>query len=254
VPDVNQLNYLPLTLPFFSILAAAFAVLVAFVELAALRYAYVRVGVNSRVAMLLLLASLVGSYINIPIADLPERQVVSGQVVTFYGMQYIVPAVTEWPSTVIAVNVGGAIVPIVLSLWLLSRNHIWLRGLVAIAIVTAICHYLAYPVPGIGIAIPVFVPPIAAAVAALVLSPRHAAPLAYVGGSLGTLLGADLLNLGKIQGLGAPIASIGGAGTFDGIFVTGVLAALLATLVGPPDTPLRPRRLPRGSVPNWPAG
>ena len=249
---MNQLNYLPLTLPFFAILVAAFVVLVAFVEVAALRYAYERVCVNSRLVLLLLFASLVGSYINIPIAQLPERQVVSGQVVTFYGMQYIVPTVAEWPATVLAVNIGGAIVPTVLSLWLLTRNRIWLRGLVAIGIVTAVCHYLAYPVPGIGIAIPVFVPPITAAVIALVLSPRHAAPLAYVSGSLGTLIGADLLNLGKIQGLGAPVASIGGAGTFDGIFVAGVLAALFAALVGPVDTPTPPRRLARGSVPPWP--
>jgi uncharacterized membrane protein len=50
---------------------------------------------------------------------------------------------------------------------------------------------------------------------------------------LGTLIGADLLNLGKIQGLGAPVASIGGAGTFDGIFMTAVLAVLLASIVKP---------------------
>jgi uncharacterized membrane protein len=36
------------------------------------------------------------------------------------------------------------------------------------------------------------------------------------------------MNLDKIQGLGAPIASIGGAGTFDGIFLTGIIAVLLA--------------------------
>ena len=59
-------------------------------------------------------------------------------------------------------------------------------------------------------------------------SRRFAGPLAYVSGSLGTLIGADLLNLDKLHGLGAPIASIGGAGTFDGIFVTGILAVLLA--------------------------
>ncbi len=52
------------------------------------------------------------------------------------------------------------------------------------------------------------------------------------GGSLGVLIGADLLNLGKLQGLGAPVASIGGAGTFDGIFVTGLIAVLLAGLTG----------------------
>ena len=60
--------------------------------------------------------------------------------------------------------------------------------------------------------------------------------LAEIGqGSLGTLIGADLLNLGKIQGLAAPVASIGGAGTFDGIFVTGILAVLLAAALGPPS-------------------
>jgi hypothetical protein len=36
-----------------------------------------------------------------------------------------------------------------------------------------------------------------------------------------------------VQGLGAPIASIGGAGTFDGIFLTGILAVLIASIFGP---------------------
>jgi uncharacterized membrane protein len=48
---------------------------------------------------------------------------------------------------------------------------------------------------------------------------------------MGTLLGADILHFGDIQGLGAPVASIGGAGTFDGIFVTGILAVLLASVM-----------------------
>ena len=65
---------------------------------------------------------------------------------------------------------------------------------------------------------------------ALLLSLKRAAPLAYIGGSLGTLVGADLLNLGRVQGLGAPLVSIGGAGTFDGIFLTGVLAVLIASV------------------------
>ena len=60
-----------------------------------------------------------------------------------------------------------------------------------------------------------------------------AAPLAYIAGSLGTLIGADLSNLGRVRGLGAPVASIGGAGTFDGIFLTGILAVLLACLFHP---------------------
>jgi uncharacterized membrane protein len=92
-----------------------------------------------------------------------------------------------------------------------------------------------------GIAEPVFIPPLAAAGAAFLISRRFAPALAYISGSLGTLIGADLLNIKKFQGLGAPVASIGGAGTFDGIFMTGILAVLLASLMtrkdamSPPD-------------------
>jgi uncharacterized membrane protein len=72
------------------------------------------------------------------------------------------------------------------------------------------------------------VPPIVAAGVALLLAFRRAPPVAYVAGSMGTLIGADLLNLGQITRLGAPVVSIGGAGTFDGVFLTGILAGLLA--------------------------
>ena len=68
---------------------------------------------------------------------------------------------------------------------------------------------------------------------AIVLARDQAAPLAYIAGSLGTLIGADLSNLGQVRGLGAPVASIGGAGTFDGIFLTGILAVMLASLYHP---------------------
>ncbi|HTL91635.1 MAG TPA: DUF1614 domain-containing protein, partial [Steroidobacteraceae bacterium] len=77
-------------------------------------------------------------------------------------------------------------------------------------------------------ALPIFVPAVATAIIAVALTRRRAAPLAYICGSFGTLIGADLLNLGAIQAMGAPVASIGGAGTFDGIFVTGLLAVLYA--------------------------
>ena len=101
----------------------------------------------------------------------------------------------------------------------------------ATAIVAFVVHRMATPVPGVGISVPTFAPPLLAAGVALVLSRRFAAPIAYIGGSLGVLIGADLLNLGLLRSLGAPVASIGGAGTFDGIFLTGVIAVLLASLV-----------------------
>jgi uncharacterized membrane protein len=207
-----------------------FVFLLVLLQVGALRYAYMRIGLSAGGAMLVLLGSLVGSYFNIPLAELPERHIVSGQEVSFFGMRYVVPVVVEWPETVVAVNVGGALIPGLVSLYLFVKHRLWVRGLLAIAFVAALCHLLAQPLPGLGIALPVFVPAIVSALVALLLSLRRAAPLAYIGGSLGTLVGADLLNLGRVQGLGAPMVSIGGAGTFDGIFLTGVLAVLIASL------------------------
>lgn len=235
--DLSRLQYLPLDLPHFSILAVIFFVLVIWVEVQAFRLAYVNLGLRPQLALLLLLASLIGSYLNIPVARLPAREVVSGEAVAFFGMRYVIPVVVNWPGTVIAVNVGGAVIPGLLSLYLLSRYRLWISGIIAIPIVTAVCHALAQPIPGLGIALPVFVPPLSAAAVALILSRRQAGPLAYIGGSLGAMIGADLLNLGNIRGLGAPVASIGGAGTFDGIFLTGVLAVLIAGIFGPSNRP-----------------
>jgi uncharacterized membrane protein len=228
--NLSQLHYFPLTLPFFSFLVGAFLFLVILIQLDALRYAYMRLGLTYRAALLLLLGSLLGSYVNIPIAELAQKQVESGQEIQFFGMRYVVPVVVNWPGTVLAINVGGAIIPSATSIYLLFRHKLWIKGAVISGIVAAICYSLARPVPGLGIALPVFIPALSTALTAFWLSRQNMAVLAYVGGCFGTLIGADLLNLGKLQGLGAPIASIGGAGTFDGIFLTGILAVLLASL------------------------
>jgi uncharacterized membrane protein len=229
---MSQLHYLPLTPAFFSILVALFIGLVVLIQIGALRYAYLRIGLSPAAAIMLLLGSLIGSYFNIPVAELPAQAVVSGREVIYYGMRYAVPVVVQWPGTVIAVNVGGAVIPTAMSLYLLAKYSMWVEGLIATACITAVCYAFANPVPGLGIAEPVFVPALTTAIVALLLSRRLAAPLSYVGGSLGTLIGADLLNLDKVQGLGAPVASIGGAGTFDGIFLIGILAVLIASLFG----------------------
>jgi len=223
------MNYFPIPLPFFAILVGIFLVVLILIQIGVLRYVYLRLGVSSGAAMLLLLGSLIGSYVNIPVWELPAQEMQSAREVVFFGMHYVVPVVIDRPGTVIAVNLGGAVIPVLLSLYLLAKNEMWVRGIIATAIIAAIIHMLAYPVPGVGIAVPIFVPPVATAIVALIIARRHAAVLAYVGGSMGTLIGADLLNLGAVQGLGAPVASIGGAGTFDGIFLTGILAVLLAS-------------------------
>ena len=222
--------YLPITAPFFAILVGVFALLFILIQVNILRYAYTRLGVSSGTALLLLLASLLGSYINIPVWEFPEEIVRSGHEVVYFGIHYVIPVVEQYPGTILAVNVGGGLIPTALSLYLLAKNDLWTPGIITTAVVTLLVHMLAEPVEGVGIAVPIFVPPVVTALTALLISRHHAAAVAYAGGSLGTLIGADLLNLGAVRGLGAPVASIGGAGTFDGIFLTGIVAVLLASL------------------------
>ncbi|MBW8902926.1 MAG: DUF1614 domain-containing protein, partial [Bradyrhizobium sp.] len=105
----SQFHYLPLTPGFFSILVFLVVGLVILIQLRILRYAYMRLGVGPGFALMLLFGSLIGSYFNIPITVLPGNPVRSGQVVDFFGMQYVVPVVVQWPGTVLAVNVGGAV-------------------------------------------------------------------------------------------------------------------------------------------------
>ncbi len=229
----GHLHYFPLPIGVYAIFAFVLLALFVLIQLGLLRYAYMRIGLDPRVAMLVLFGSLLGSYINIPVAELPEARIVSGKVIDFFGMRYVVPDVTDWPGTIIAVNVGGAVIPSLLSIYLLLRNRIWLTGAAGTAIVAWFVHLVAHTVPGVGIVVPVIAPPLVTALVAIVLSRRNAASLAYISGCLGTLIGADLLNLDKLHGLGVPVASIGGAGTFDGIFVTGIVAVLLAGLGAP---------------------
>ena len=231
---MSHVHYLPLAPGFFAILVGFFVIVLI---LRSVRYAYESLGVSSNTAIFLLFATLIGSFFNIPITELPPERAISHHVVDFFGMRYAVPVVSHWKGTVVAVNVGGAVIPTLVSIYLLIKRDLWVKGIVATAIVALVIHWMAEPIPGLGIAVPVFMPVVVTAIVAMVLSREDSAPLAYIAGSLGTLLGADLLNLGKIQGLGAPVASIGGAGTFDGIFLVGILAVLIASLLGAAASP-----------------
>ena len=212
---------------FFFILAFFFVLL----EIHVISYAFVALGLPPELAFTALLVSLIGSYINIPITRVASGKPHSAEVVRSFGIRYRVPTRYATDSTIVAVNVGGAIVPVLISLYLLMQMpSIIVPSLIGIAIVTAVVHRFAMPVPGLGIATPMLIPPIVAALCGYFLgsSQHHRDAVAFVSGVMGTLIGADLLNLRKLRDLGAPVASIGGAGTFDGIFLTGIVAVLLA--------------------------
>ncbi len=228
----NHLQYMPVHWTVYALLFFILGLLTFLIQIGIIRYVYARLGINPGTAMLLLLATLLGSYINIPVAHFPDQTVVLDRQVDFFGFEYLVPTEVDWPGTIIAINLGGAVIPILISLYLVVKNEILLPSIIATAVVSAVCFSVAKPVQGAGIEIPVFIPPIAACGAACILAWSKAPAVAYVSGSLGTLIGADLMNLNNIRGLGTPVASIGGAGTFDGIFVTGIVAVILASLIG----------------------
>jgi uncharacterized membrane protein len=212
---------------FFFVLAFFFILL----EIHVINYAFVALGLPPEMAFTALLVSLIGSYINIPITRVACGQPHQAEVVRSFGIRYRVPTRYVTDSTIVAVNVGGAIVPVFISIYLLMQMpSIVVPSLIGVAIVTAIVHRFAIPVPGMGIATPMLIPPIVAAACGYFLgsSEHHRDAVAFISGVLGTLIGADLLNLRKLRDLGAPVASIGGAGTFDGIFLTGIVAVLLA--------------------------
>lgn len=131
----------------------------------------------------------------------------------------------------VAVNFGGAIVPILLSFYFLLLG--WRAGfdlepvLIATILMIVICKFLAKVVPGTGISLPALIPPIFSAIVALILTSQFAAPCAFIAGTSGVLIGADILNLKRVQKYGG-FLSIGGAGVFDGIFLVGIVSALLA--------------------------
>ncbi len=175
-----------------------------------------------------LVASLVGSYINIPVWRIEGAARHPVEVVNYFGVRYRVPGGITDPSTVLAVNFGGAVMPMLISVYLLANQpQLMIQAMLAIAIVAVVVNRFARPIRGLGIATPMLIPPVVAALAAYLLVGDQPAPVAYVSGTIGTLIGADIANLGKLRDLGAPVASIGGAGTFDGIFLTGIVAVLL---------------------------
>ncbi|HKW52956.1 MAG TPA: DUF1614 domain-containing protein, partial [Stellaceae bacterium] len=170
---LSHSNYLPLSLPSFSILAVALLVLILLIAVRVLRHAYMSLGISAQAATLLLLASLLGSYVNVPVAELPQEQVMAAREFDYFGMRYLMPVEVDWPGTIVAVNLGGAVIPTLLSLYLLARRRLWIPGAIVTAIMVVVCHFLAQPVPGVGITIPIFVPPAAAAITALLVRYRE---------------------------------------------------------------------------------
>ena len=196
--------------------------------------ALVKLHLEPTAALLIVIGIFLGSPINIPVKRISRTESVLADPLAVFGLS------SWWPmfqrvrrETVIAVNVGGCLIPVALAVY--ETAHLVMAGwwpvfglLLAIFITTVACYRLAKPVEGIGITMPGLFPPLLATVCALSFVPDHAPPVAFVAGVLGPLIGADLLHLRDIEKIATGIASIGGAGTFDGIVLSGIVAAYLA--------------------------
>lgn len=222
------MSHKPAPLP-FGMTFFALVFIITFIQIGVLKIAVHKLGLSNEAAYLLLFASLMGSMINIPLFTIHSTATHAAPIPNVYR-QFLHQAMPHFDGrTLIAINAGGAIVPTIFCLYLIFSQDLEPFSIIlGTVIVTLICRFISRPLPGIGIGMPIFIAPISAAFVALLLAPEHSPALAYISGTLGVLLGADLLRFKDIRTLGTPVASIGGAGTFDGIFITGIVAVLLA--------------------------
>ncbi|MBT8508041.1 hypothetical protein AZH53_06430 [Methanomicrobiaceae archaeon CYW5] len=196
-------------------------------------------GFSGWTILLLIVSIIAGSFINIPLTKIKGARKPDYVFRNRFGRVY---TVHDSDDTVVAVNVGGAVIPVLISLYMFLNvatnaaafpdpGAVILAALAGICIVAGATHAAARVVPGLGIATPFYVAPVVALLCGVVLefsNPLAGPVIAFVAGTIGTLVGADLLNIRHLGRVGAPMVSIGGAGTFDGIFLSGVLAAFLA--------------------------
>jgi len=205
--------------------------------------AFEMVGFSHWHATLAVFGSILGSMVDYAILDKPISSYPDWY--TAIAGLFSSQAGAHFHPLMLAVNLGGCIIPLAISAHLIARRRASLnKSLLGMAVVAAITYNAAEAVPGEGIVLPVWISPLLAALAGLMLAGgfRRAPPLAYISGTLGTLIGADIMSLltpGMLPSL-APLSlqretplvlSIGGAGVFDGIFLTGIIAVLLAASI-----------------------
>jgi len=245
---IVQLPLHPLFLALFFGLTFT-AVVWLFLAPRALAYAFRPLGIGPHlgyaIALAMVLLSMILSFVNVVIAEVPRHVLVPEMdYVSFFGIYYPIPRLRPVESkTVIAVNVGGALMPLSISSLMISLMAMSSRALEAllveattIAVVSLISYSSSRIVPGVGIVVPALIPPLVAALSVMALSSlagivELAPALAYSGAVIGALVGADVINLVKhFDKLRSPLISIGGAGTFDGIYLSGIVALFLTLL------------------------
>jgi uncharacterized membrane protein len=213
--------------PRFILLFAALALLVTAIQFGLLTVAFEKLDLSADSAYLLFITILGGSMINLPLFSMKSEPPNLEEIPP--PLRELYRAMPYNGKTVVMANVGGCVVPVAFCLYLLAHHplNIFYVAL-AVAAVTLLSFKTSRSVHGIGIGMPILFAPVLAALVSVALDPANAAPMAFISGTLGVLIGADLMHIEDIRKMGTPSASIGGAGSFDGIFISGIVAVLLA--------------------------
>lgn len=168
-----------------------------------------RMRLTDKQAMLFIAAVVVGSFVNIPIMRSPVE---------------------------VTVNIGGAVLPALLAIWLIIKadetservRAIIASGLVAAAVALG-SRYLPYEPENMFLDPKLIYGISAGLIAYLAGRSRRSA---FVGGVLGIIL-SDIFHMMTLVGLGIPgTTAIGGAGAFDVVIIAGIVAVMVAELVG----------------------
>ena len=219
--------YLPVTLLLFLLFVLLLPFIWFIITLDVVELAVTKLGFSANAALLLFVLIILGSTVNIRLYERVSNVSMVPDFAELWSERFRgIPLNKIEQKTIVALNVGGGLIPTLLAIYEFTRTN---PGaiLVVTAIVTFVSYFSAQVVPGIGIQMNALVAPLTASLTALLIVGNQAPPVAFAGGVLGTLIGADLLHLREIERMSPGVLSIGGAGVFDGIAMCGLFALLL---------------------------
>ncbi len=235
---MKKLFTFPLALPFFILLLLLPFILLAIVALfglSAVDLADRALGLSPMKALLIYLAILLGSLVNVPVYEFKSPGGTQPPMVPYMGARYKLPT---WVGhrTVVAINMGGCIIALTLGIYFALKLPLMSLLLTTIIVILGV-YYLAKPVRSVGVIVPALATPLLAVGASFfALYIDHSgfsalARMAFAAGVFGTIIGADILHLGGIRKTGSELISFGGAGTFDGIILTAILGTIFAVIL-----------------------
>lgn len=220
-----------------AIVVAGFLIcLLPYLVVGAMQEALARLHLSPFVAACSILLTFVGSLVNIPVYRYRRDELLPDRSIDLEHLGEGKPRFEHVQTdALIAVNLGGCVVPLLVGLWQVlylatTSLRVLLLALIISGVNVVLCYRSARPIPNVGILMPMFLSPLVAVGLSLLLirSPELRPSAAFIAAILGPLIGADLLRLNEVSRMKGGVLSIGGAGTFDGIVISGLIAAFIA--------------------------